>query len=105
MHTVIQDARISEFVFPEHGGHAQRVLAWVWEIVSWRYLNYTNIYHRSPRWTSSGSPRMLLVLVREFESRRGEILNLIAKIEKGQLLRVPSVGNHNSTRVDEGRKS
>ena len=26
---------------------------------------------RSPRWTS-GSPRMLLVLVREFESRRGE---------------------------------
>ena len=33
---------------------------------------------RSPRWTS-GSPRMLLVLVCEFESRRGEILNLFAK--------------------------
>ena len=27
----------------------------------------------SPRWTS-GKPRMLLVVVREFESRRGEIL-------------------------------
>ena len=38
---------------------------------------------RSPRWTS-GSPRMLLVLVRELESRRGEILNLFAKEkEKG----------------------
>ena len=39
---------------------------------------------RSPRWTTtitnSGSPRMLplIVLVREFESRRGEILNLFA---------------------------
>ena len=31
----------------------------------------------------SGSPRMLLVLVREFESRRGQILNLFAKIKKG----------------------
>ena len=39
-------------------------------------------WQRSPRWTS-GSPRMLLVLVREFESRRGEILNLFAKIKKG----------------------
>ena len=29
-----------------------------------------------------GSPRMLLVLAREFESRRGEILNLFAKIKK-----------------------
>ena len=28
--------------------------------------------NRSPRWTT-GSPRMLLVLFREFESRRGEI--------------------------------
>ena len=27
----------------------------------------------------SGSPRILLVLAREFESRRGEILNLFAK--------------------------
>ena len=59
---------------------------------------------RSPRWTS-GSPRMLLVLIREFESRRGEILNLFAKMKKDQLLRAPSVGKHNSTRVDEGRKS
>ena len=41
---------------------------------------------RPPRWTS-GSPRMLLVLVREFESRRGEILNIFAKIKKDQLLR------------------
>ena len=57
----------------------------------------------SPRWTS-GSPRMLLVLVREFESRRGEILNLFAK-KKNQLLRATSVGKHNSTRVEEGRKS
>ena len=31
-----------------------------------------------PQWTS-GSLRMLLVLVREFESRRGEIVNLDAK--------------------------
>ena len=40
--------------------------------------------HWSPRWTS-GSPRMLLlmVLVREFESRRGEISNLFAKVKKG----------------------
>ena len=34
---------------------------------------------RSPRWIS-GSPRMLLALVREFESRRGEILNSFADI-------------------------
>ena len=47
---------------------------------------------------------LLIVLVREFESRRGEILNLCAKIKKDQLLRAPSVGKHNSTRVDEGRK-
>ena len=48
---------------------------------------------------------MLLVLVREFESRRREILHLFAKIKKDQLLRAPSVGRHNSTRVDEGRNS
>ena len=48
---------------------------------------------------------MLLVLVREFESRRGEILNLFAKIKKDQLLKAPRVGKHNSTRVDERRKS
>ena len=59
---------------------------------------------RSPRWTS-GSPRMLLVLIREFESRCGEILILFAKMKKDQLLRAPSVGKHNSTRVDERRKS
>ena len=63
----------------------------------------------SPRWTS-GSPRMLLliVLIREFESRRGEILNLFAIFfkKKDQLLRTPSVGKHSSsTQVDEGRKS
>ena len=32
----------------------------------------------APRW-SSGYPRMLLVLVLEFGSRRGEKLNLFAK--------------------------
>ena len=69
-----------------------------------------NLFHsRSPLW-SSGSPRMLLlilliVLVREFESRRGKILNLFAKKKKDQeLLRAPSVGKHSSTQVDEGRK-
>ena len=42
-------------------------------------------YSRSPRW-SSGNPRMLLVLlIREFESRRAEILNLFAKVKKDQL--------------------
>ena len=47
---------------------------------------------------------LLIVLILEFESRRGEILKLLAKI-KDQLLRAPSVGKHISTRVDEGRKS
>ena len=43
------------------------------------YIYYNNSpCSRSPRW-SSGNPRMLLVLVREFESRRGEILNLFYK--------------------------
>ena len=46
----------------------------------------------SPRWTS-GSPRMLLELICEFESRRGEIMSLSAKIKKDQLLRAPSVGS------------
>ena len=38
-----------------------------------------------PLLRNSGSPRMLLrvVLVREFESRRGEILISFAKIKKG----------------------
>ena len=54
-----------------------------------------------------GNPRILhfSVLVVEFESRRDEILNLFAKYENDQLLRAPSVCRHNSTRVDEGRKS
>ena len=47
---------------------------------------------------------VLIVLVREFEYRRGEILNLVAKVKNDRLLRAPSVGKHNSTRVDEGRK-
>ena len=64
--------------------------------------NSTRVNSRSPPW-SSGNPRMLLELVREFESRRGDILYLFAKIKKDQLLRAPSVGKHNSTRVDEGR--
>ena len=47
---------------------------------SWGILALQN---RSPRCTS-GSPRMplLIVLIREFESRRDEILNLLAKIWK-----------------------
>ena len=53
----------------------------------------------------SGNPRMLLVLVLEFESRRGEHLNVFAKIKKNQLLGARSVGRHNSTRVDERKKS
>ena len=48
---------------------------------------------------------MGLVLVLEFESRRGEIVNFFAEIKMDQLLRAPGVGRHNSTRVDEGRKS
>ena len=48
---------------------------------------------------------MLLLLVREFESRRGKIVNLVAKIYMDQLLRAPSVGKHTSSGVDEGRKS
>ena len=48
---------------------------------------------------------LLIVLVCEFEPRHGEILNFICGNEKDQqLLRAPSVGKHNSTRVDEGRK-
>ena len=63
---------------------------------------YTSEFHIeatqswSPRW-SSGYPRMRLVLVLEFESRRVEVFNLLAKIKKDQLLRAPSVGTHNST--------
>ena len=45
----------------------------------------------------------VVVSVREFECRRGEILNLFAKIKKDQQLRAPSVGRHNWTRVDEAR--
>ena len=50
--------------------------------------------------------RMLLALVLEFESRRGEVLKLLAKIRKDQLLRAPtrSVSRLNSTRVDEEKK-
>ena len=48
------------------------------------------MYSRSPRW-SSGYPRTLLALVLEFDSHRGEILNLFAKMQKkNQLLRTPS---------------
>ena len=43
-----------------------------------KYVQSQLFYQNKPRWTS-GSPRMLLALVREFESRRGEILNLFAK--------------------------
>ena len=67
-------------------------------------LLLSSYFTASHRWTS-GSPRMLVELVREFESRRGEIMNLFAKIKKkDQLLRAPSVGKHNSTRIDEGSR-
>ena len=51
---------------------------------------------------------LLIVLVREFESRHDEIFDLFAELKrKDKLLRAPmnSVGKHNSTRVDEGRKT
>ena len=48
---------------------------------------------------------MLLLFVREFESRRGEILTLFATIKKDQLLRAPSVDKYSSTGVGEERKS
>ena len=64
---------------------------------------------RSPRWSyqqwsPSNAIILLIVLVLEFEFHRGEILNLFATIKKAQLLRTPSVGRRNSTRVGEGRK-
>ena len=65
------------------------------------------VYCRSPRW-SSGHPRILLALVLQFDSHRGEVLNLFAKMQKQQKgSRAPtgsSVGTHNSTRVDQIRK-
>ena len=91
----------------------QKTVHWFIETFPLQCMRSSRIYvHKislvlslSLRWTS-GSPRMLLVLVREFESRRGEILNLYAT-KKDQLLRAPinGVGEHNSTQVDEGRKS
>ena len=46
---------------------------------------------QSPRWSSGPRMLLLIVLVREFESRRDEILNLFAKIQKkNQLLRAPA---------------
>ena len=50
---------------------------------------------------------MLLVLVRELESRHGEILNFVAKTKKDQqLLRAPSVGKQSPTsQGNEGRKA
>ena len=46
-----------------------------------------------------------MVLVLDFESRRGEILNTIARMKKDQLLRASSVGRHIAMRLKEGRKS
>ena len=51
---------------------------------------------------------MLLALVLEFDSHRGDIFTLCAKVRQKQyqlLLRARIiVGRYNSTRVDEGRK-
>ena len=81
-------------------------------------ISYAEI-HRFTRYVfkkiiSAGRPgglvvalaRYYVVLVREFESRHREILKLFekTKTKKGQLLRAPSAGRHNSTRVDEERK-
>ena len=73
-------------------------------LVCWLARVIIALHCRSPRWSiNSGYPRILLALVLEFDAHRGEIL------KKDQLLRAPtinsSVGRHNSTRVDEGRKS
>ena len=68
-------------------------------------LDFSFSFLVAPVWTS-GSPRTLLVLGREFESRpraRFCIYLQKQKQKKDQLLRAPSVGKHNSTRVDEGR--
>ena len=64
---------------------------------------------RSPRWcTSRGCPRMLpvllIVLVLENPRRDGSF-NVFVKIDEDELLRAPTVGRHNSARVDEGRTS
>ena len=71
------------------------------------YSSWIISVYWSPRW-SSGYPRLLLELVREFDSHRGEVLTLFVempKYEDDQLLRAPSsVGRYNSTRVDEGRR-
>ena len=55
------------------------------------------------RW-SSGYPRMLLALVRELKSHRGEIVNSFAQIRKDQLLRAPSVGGRIVTRASRRGK-
>ena len=49
---------------------------------------------------------LLIALVLGFDSHRGEILTVFAKMQQmDQLLRaLSSVGRYNSTRVDEGRK-
>ena len=50
--------------------------------VSGMYLcAYTVVYSS----INTGDPRMPLVLVREFESRRGEILTFFAKNKKGSI--------------------
>ena len=69
------------------GGHQRlfnpfRTALPCWSQITWNDSAVYYVPSRSPRWTS-GSPRMLLVLLREFESRRGEILNLFAKLKKG----------------------
>ena len=48
---------------------------------------------------------LLIVLVLGFEYRRSEILTLYSQKKKSDHLRARSVGRHNSTGVDEGRKS
>ena len=43
-------------------------------------------------------------MILKFESHRGEILKVLAKKKKDQLLRAASVEGRNSTRVDKGKK-
>ena len=47
---------------------------------------------------------MLLALVRELKSHRGEIVNSFAQIRKDQLLRAPSVGGRIVTRASRRGK-
>ena len=60
---------------------------------------------RSPRW-SSDYRRILLALILEFNSHRGEILKILAKMQKNedQLLRTPSSAGRYTLRRESTRE-